>query len=413
MLRSLELLISFVPLLAACAPIEVPPEQDVDAGDDDGVSPDAAVDNVDAPDGPPDVMPPDTTIDSGPATLSRESSATFGLASNELMVTFRCSVDGGSSVVCASPFVTSPLADGAHRFSVFAVDAAGNFDATPAEVTWTIDTAAPTLSITGGPLEGDRLNDTTPTFTFTVSGATATTCSVDGGAPVACQSSFTPAALTDGMHRITISATDSAGNVTDASRGFTVDTLAPVINVTARPNNLTTATSATIQWGSVESAVYTCRLDSGVAVACGSGTSGSRALTGLADGTHSLVVTGTDAANNAGTATVTWTVDTTRPTLRFTATPPATYTTTITFDFASTEVTNYTCTVRNDNTGALEDGPRACGSGTSGSVTYGSIAPIGQFLELTITGVDAAGNPATNTLLRLFCRGTQTSCIPQ
>jgi large repetitive protein len=413
MLRSLHSFVPFVVIVAACAPVEVPPEGDVDAGGDGdgGSSPDAG---IDAPEGPPDVTPPDTMIASGPAAVARDAMATFGLASNEAFVTFRCSIDDAVAVECPSTFTTTPLADGSHRLSVVAVDAAGNVDPSPAEQTWMIDTVAPVVAITGGPLEGDRLNDTTPTFTFTVSGATAITCSIDAGAPAACVGSFTTSALTNGTHTVAISATDAAGNVTSASRGFTIDTLAPVVNVTARPPTTPTqATSATVSWSTTESATYTCRLDGGVVVACGSGTSGSRAQSGLADGSHSLVITATDAANNAGTATVTWTVDTTRPTLRFTTTPPSFYSTTITFDLGSTEVTTFTCTVRNDDTGALVDGPRACGTGTTGTITYGSIAPIGQFLDLTVTGVDAAGNTATNSLLRLFCRGTSTSCTIQ
>jgi hypothetical protein len=352
-------------------------------------------------------------IVSGPPAIARESTATFALTSDEALVTFLCSIDGGAAVGCPSTFTTTSLADGGHRVSVAARDAAGNVDPTPAEQMWMIDTVAPVVAITGGPLEGDRVNDTTPTFTFSVSGATTTTCSVDGGAASACQSPFTPSALTNGSHSVSISATDAAGNVTSVSRGFIIDTLAPVVTVSARPSTLTRATSATIQWSTVESATYTCRLDGGVVVACGSGTSGSRVLGGLADGAHALVITATDAANNPGTATVSWTVDTTRPTLRFTSTPLTFYSTTITFDLASTEVTSFTCTVRNDATNAIVDGPRACGNGTTGAISYGAIAPIGQFLDLTVTGVDAAGNPATNSLVGLFCRGTSTSCAFQ
>jgi hypothetical protein len=89
-----------------------------------------------------DTTPPDTTIDTAPASPSNSGSATFAFSS-ESGATFECRLDGGSWVACDSGTkVYTALADGSHTFEVRATDATGNTDASPASHTWTIDTAA-------------------------------------------------------------------------------------------------------------------------------------------------------------------------------------------------------------------------------------------------------------------------------
>ncbi len=58
-------------------------------------------------------------------------SATFSFDSNEEGSSFRCRLDGRRVSSCASPRSYANLAAGAHVFRVYAVDAAGNADATP------------------------------------------------------------------------------------------------------------------------------------------------------------------------------------------------------------------------------------------------------------------------------------------
>lgn len=82
-------------------------------------------------------VPPETTIDSSPALESTSSSASFSFSANESS-TFRCKLDSGSYVVCTSPKSYSGLSNGSHTFYVYAIDLAGNSDATPASYTWTI-----------------------------------------------------------------------------------------------------------------------------------------------------------------------------------------------------------------------------------------------------------------------------------
>jgi hypothetical protein len=89
---------------------------------------------------PPDAAPPDTTIDEGPSGKTKSKSATFGFGGSDVraVVSFECKLDEASFDVCSSPKTYSALKKGSHTFSVRAVDAAGNVDATPATRSWTV-----------------------------------------------------------------------------------------------------------------------------------------------------------------------------------------------------------------------------------------------------------------------------------
>ncbi|MDD5251574.1 MAG: hypothetical protein PHT12_02980 [Patescibacteria group bacterium] len=85
-----------------------------------------------------DTVAPDTTIGSGPAATTTETSAAFAFAATEEGSAFSCSLDGAAAEPCASPKEYSGLALGAHSFSVYASDPAGNADQTPAIWNWTV-----------------------------------------------------------------------------------------------------------------------------------------------------------------------------------------------------------------------------------------------------------------------------------
>lgn len=118
-----------------------------------------------------DLIPPDTSIDSGPSGETRSSSAAFAFSSPESGMAFQCRLDSGPWEPCASGKTYSSLAAGAHTFHVRAVDAAGNVDATEASRTWTIS-APPVAETGGGGTDGG-----------TGGGGTAGTSPEPGGAP--------------------------------------------------------------------------------------------------------------------------------------------------------------------------------------------------------------------------------------
>jgi hypothetical protein len=85
-----------------------------------------------------DVVPPKTTITSGPSARTRNRTATFRFRSSEAGSTFRCRLDGGATRSCSSPRMYRNLRPGLHTFRVRAIDPAGNVDLSPAVWSWRI-----------------------------------------------------------------------------------------------------------------------------------------------------------------------------------------------------------------------------------------------------------------------------------
>ncbi len=95
----------------------------------------------------PDTTAPDTAISSGPSGMTASNDPEFGFAATDANAggALRCRLDGpgdatGVYADCTSPDSYEDLADGAYTFRVFAVDAAGNEDETPATRAFTVDT---------------------------------------------------------------------------------------------------------------------------------------------------------------------------------------------------------------------------------------------------------------------------------
>ncbi|HUS27981.1 MAG TPA: LamG-like jellyroll fold domain-containing protein [Kofleriaceae bacterium] len=171
-----------------------------------------------------DATPPETMITAAPSGSISMTSAAISFTANENDVTFECSLDGTAMANCTSPYNAMNLGQGAHTFSVRATDAAGNTDSSAATATWTVDTVAPNIMITGGPGNGDTVGPRV-VYTFSASEGTVT-CSVGGAAARPCTSpfGFNSAA---GNQSFTINATDAAGNMTTISRSFTITCSAP------------------------------------------------------------------------------------------------------------------------------------------------------------------------------------------
>jgi Tol biopolymer transport system component len=211
-----------------------------------------------------DVLPPETTIDSGPSATVNSASATFEFSSNETGSTFECSLDGGTFQSCTSPKSYTGLSEGSHTFQVKATDAAGNTDATPASQTWTVDTtkpASPTVDLAAASDSGssstDNLtNEATPSFTGAAEAGSAVELFVDGTSLGTATASGTGewnlavadgSALLDGEHHIAAKATDAAGNVSEISGGLlvTVDTAAPKVEQVVPSERATKVASST------------------------------------------------------------------------------------------------------------------------------------------------------------------------
>jgi hypothetical protein len=157
---------------------------------------------------------PDTAISSGPSGTVGSSSASFAFSASEAGTAFECSLDGGSFAGCGSPAGYANLADGVHSFAVRAVDAAGNADATPASLSWTVRAALPVLKVPGeqvieatgpggavvtyavsaqdgaDPMPPDAINCTPKSGSTFKLGKTAVACTATNSLGVAAKASF-------------------------------------------------------------------------------------------------------------------------------------------------------------------------------------------------------------------------------
>jgi hypothetical protein len=259
-----------------------------------------------------DPTPPETSIDSQPASPTKKTSATFAFSSSE-PATFKCRLDSETYSNCTSPKAYTGLAAGSHTFHVKATDAAGNSDATPARVTWTIDTTAPNTTITSHPATVTRL--TSAAFSFTASEAGATfKCKIDADSYTSCTSPKTYIGLAGGTHTFSVKAKDAVGNsdATPARVTWTIDTTAPNTTITSHPATVTGSTSASFSFTASEAgSTFKCKLDSGSYTNCTS----PKTYTDLAAGSHTFAVKAIDAIGNtdATPASFAWTIDLAAP----------------------------------------------------------------------------------------------------
>ena len=253
---------------------------------------------------PPDVSAPETSIDSGPPASTSDTDAEFTFSS-EAGAVFECSLDGAAFTACGSPATHTGLALGAHRFEVRATDAAGNVDASPAFLEWTVvappDVSAPETSIDSGPAAST--SDTDAEFTFSSEAGAVFECSLDGlrsRFAARRRATRTP----PGAHRFEVRATDATGN-TDASPAVHLwsvveppDVSAPETSIDSGPPASTSDTDAEFTFSSEAGAVFECSLDGALFGVCGS----PQGYADLALGAHRFEVRAADAAGNTDRA---------------------------------------------------------------------------------------------------------------
>lgn len=231
---------------------------------------------------------------------------------------------------------TTPLSEGPHTFAVSQDDGVLVSGKSPNFVI-TVDTVLPTqptittvtddvAPITGNVASGQATNDPRPTITG--SGEIGSTITIlDNGTSIGTAVvgtggtwTFTPTTdLGQGLHPITVTSTDAAGNVSAPSAGFSVNvdtlTTAPVISsvtdnvgtpapvISGVPTNDNTPTftgtaeaNSTITISENGNVIGTAPVD-------GTGNWNFTPNPALTDGSHNLTIITTDAAGNVSTAT--------------------------------------------------------------------------------------------------------------
>lgn len=279
--------------------------------------------------------PPETVIDSGPASRSASTSATFTFSSSTVGARFECSIDGAPYSTCTSPVTYAELTDGPHAFKVRAVTGAA--DPTPASWEWVVDTLPPSV-VAVAPPDGETAVSRTTTVEATFSEpidpasigpTTFTLAPAEGLSPLSAVVSYDSDArrailrptepLDDGINYVASlrggadGIRDTAGIPLTASQTWTFttavgDTNAPdTILADSGPTGTVDRSSATLSFSSTEPAsTFECRLDGAPFAPCTSPVTFER----LSDGPHTVDVRAVDEAGNRDPtpASRTWTV---------------------------------------------------------------------------------------------------------
>jgi hypothetical protein len=264
--------------------------------------------------------PPRATVVAGPSqgAVTKEPKPSFRFASSEAGSTFECGFDTRPRFECPSRFrPRSPLADGGHRLTLRAVDAAGNASAAVSR-SFEVDTVAPKVTISSGPTNGSSSSKTQASFGFAAGEPGARLeCRLDSEAFAPCSSPHPAPALAGGEHTFQVRATDRAGNRGPvATRSWTIDSAAPTARILSGPADGSSSSqrSPTFRFASSEAGSrFECRLGSRSFAPCAS----PHRVGPLADGAHAFAVRAIDAARNRGAwVEVRFTVDTVAPKLK-------------------------------------------------------------------------------------------------
>jgi hypothetical protein len=284
-----------------------------------------------------DTRPPELAVTGGPSTVTNSKSATWTFTADE-PATFKCSKEEGSFWSCAGSYSWDWMSEGSHTLSVVAVDEAGN-TSEPYTQSWSVDTTRPTATLTSAPPQYANL--TSASFAFSSTEPAAFGCALDGAAPSVCASPVSYSSLPEGGHTWTVYATDAAGNIQGTSHDWTVDVTPPAVNIWGTPKTVTNANEVEFGFSSNESGMsYLCSIDRSAPASCTSPVE----YAGLADGTHTFTVRGTDRAGNTSSASFGWAQETVPPVLTVSGGPAAyTNSKTATWTFAASEPASFKC----------------------------------------------------------------------
>ena len=176
-----------------------------------------------------DTTPPQTTIASGPESVTNDQQASLSFSASESGSTFECNLDAAGWQPCASPKTYDSLADGAHIAEVRATDPVGNVDPTPAQASWSVDTAPPQTTKGSGP-QG-RIPTGPVDFEFSSAAGTTFVCGLDGASPQACAVPFHLGDPDPGPHTLVVKAVDPAGNVDPVGTVYSWASVSPELSL--------------------------------------------------------------------------------------------------------------------------------------------------------------------------------------
>ncbi len=344
------------------------------------------------------------TNDSRPALSGTVNDPTATVIVNVAGTNYTATNNQNGTWTLADDAIATALVDGTYEVVATATDPANNTasDATTNELT--IDTVAPTVSVTSlstndsTPALSGTVNDPTATVIVNVAGTDYTATNNGNGSWILANDAIATA-LADGTYEVVATATDLAGNAaTDANTNeLTVDTAVPIVGI----DPLNTNDSSPTLTGTVNEPTATVIVNvNGTDYTATNNGNGTWTLANdaiappLADDTYSIVATATDPAGNVGIDTTTneLTVDTAPPIVGITQlnTNDSSPTLTGTVNDPNANVvltvngTNYNATNNGDGTWTLADD---------------AIAPplADGTYDVTVTATDTVGNIGTDT----------------
>ena len=268
----------------------------------DGTTPDAPV-----------ITQPTTPTNANPITISgsAEADATVTLSQNGNVLTSSTATHAGSNGDWSIEVTLSADNNGANSFTATASDAAGNVSVASDAVSITLDTTAPAAPVITAPAADTTVN----TAAFTLEGTTEAGATVDVlkdgmsiGAAIVTDTDWTFATtLTEGANLFTATATDAAGNTSEASAAATItlDATAPAKPIITPPtDDLVNDASFTLN-GTTEAAASIQLLRAGNVITgatTDADTNGDWSITfDLTTGDNVITATASDAAGNPST----------------------------------------------------------------------------------------------------------------
>ncbi len=304
-------------------------------------------------------------------------------------------------------FTPKGLADGSYILTASQTSIAGNTNT--ASVGLTLDTTAPVLgaalaqdtgaSATDGITADPKVIGTTDgagKIVFSLNGQIIESYASPGGQQV-----ISPADLPDGAYQVTLSDTDAAGNTGTATLDFTLDTKPPVLTAALAHDSGAQGsdgiTNNPALTGTAEAGGTVTILNGATVLGTTTaGPAGSWAFTptGLADGSYTLTTSQTDAAGNAGSATVGFTLSSAVPTV----TAALADDTGVSAIDGITDNDAVTGTAAAGTTVTIAEGDTVLGTATAGNDGSWNFTPLGLAEGshvLTVSQTDIAGNTGT------------------
>ncbi|UXR65521.1 hypothetical protein EZJ49_04540 [Bdellovibrio bacteriovorus] len=188
-----------------------------------------------------DTVSPVLSVQSTPATLTKENSATFEFTATDDstgVALYECEhtsalAPTGSFKTCSSLVPLVSLNQDVHTYRIRAKDAAGNIS-NVISYTWTVDLTAPVITISSAPATATTSSTATFSFTNTETGGAVFDgyeCKLDSADFSACISGISFSSLSQGSHNFQIRAKDTAGNISaPTSVTWVVDSGTPTLD---------------------------------------------------------------------------------------------------------------------------------------------------------------------------------------